>query len=94
MKAPCSITKFACNLPKIARSVLSPSVKKSVEGIKIRKIVTLRMVGCCLVQILASYRFQSCGDAGNDNTVLVGSGDDHGMNDDAGSAGLKNSDKE
>ena len=38
------------------------------------------------------YRFQTCSDAGNDNTV--GSGDDHGMNDNGGSAGFKNNNKE
>ena len=38
------------------------------------------------------YRFQTCGDTGNDNTV--GSGDDHGMNDDAGSAGSNDSNYE
>jgi hypothetical protein len=57
-KAPCSITNFACDLPKTALSVSSPSVKRSVEVIKIlleqMKVVTLRIVGCYLARTHAT----------------------------------------
>ena len=41
------------------------------------------------------YRFQSCGDTdGEDKNILVGSGDDHGMNDNVGSAVFNDSNNE
>ena len=48
--------------------------------------------GGMLLDSNSCYRFQSCDDTGNDNTV--GSGDDHSMNDNAESAGFKNNNKE